>query len=144
MIGSAGSGVSAMPIFLAMGFVLLTSTAAHAATWYLMAADVDEMSNPSVADRMSKGSILGPLQFTSQAEFPSREKCEPARDALVDVWRRRSVIKRGGWDKYGIATTAGFIRCVPDTDPHLTKSRADDRAGKGLSLDVLLRKGRVR
>jgi hypothetical protein len=144
IIGSARSGVSAVRIFLAMVFVLLMSTAVHAATWYLMAADVDEMSNPSVADRMSKGSILGPLQLTSQAEFPSREKCEPARDALVDAWRRRSVIKRGGWDKYGIATPAGFVRCVPDTDPHLTKSRADDRAGKGPSLDVLLRKGRVR
>ena len=133
-----------MRIFLAMVFVLLMSTAVHAATWYLMAADVNLMSNPSVADRMSKGSILGPLQLTSQAEFPSREKCEPARDELVYAWRRRSVIKRGGWDKYGIATPAGFIRCVPDTDPHLTKSRADDRAGKGPSLEVLLRKGRAR
>src|ERR1700726_473217 len=47
IIGSARSGVSALRIFLAMAFVLLMSTGVHAATWYLMAADVDEMSNPS-------------------------------------------------------------------------------------------------
>src|SRR5258708_1631699 len=49
MIGSAGSGVSAMAIFLAIGFVLPMRTCAHPADWYLMGADGDGHSNPCVA-----------------------------------------------------------------------------------------------
>jgi hypothetical protein len=137
-------GVTAMRILLAMALILVMTTAVHAATWYLMAADLNAMSNPSVADRMSKGSRLGPLLLTSQAQFPSREKCEPARDELVESWRRQGVNKRGGWNKYGITTPAGFIRCVPDTDPHLTQTRTAGRAKATPSLEVLLNKRRAR
>ena len=129
-----------MRLLLALTLILAMTTAAHAATWYLMAADIDAMSNPSVADRMSKGSRLGPLLLTAQSEFPSREKCEPARDELVQNWRKQSVIKRGGWSKYGLTTPASFIRCVPATDPHLTKTRTAGQAGATTSLEILLGK----
>jgi hypothetical protein len=133
-----------MRIFLALVLILAMTTAVHAATWYLMAADMKAMSNPSVADRLSKGSRLGPLHLTSQAEFPSREECEPARDKLIDTWRKQSVTMRGGWDKYGIITPAGFIRCVSDSDPHLVKSSTAGEAKPAASLVVLLNKRRVR
>ena len=132
-----------MRVLLAIALVLVMSTAVHAATWYLMAADIKAMSNPSVADRMSKGSRLGPLEFASEGAFPSREQCEPARDKLVEAWRKQSVNKRGGWDKYGIRSPTEFIRCVPDTDPHLTKVRVAGKAMPAPSLEVLLNKRRV-
>jgi hypothetical protein len=124
--------------------LMLSSTSVHAGTWYLMAADLKVVSNPSVADRLYQGSRLGPLQLTSQGEFSSRDECEPARKKTIDVWRRESVTKRGAWDKYGINSPGEFIRCVPDTDPHLTKSSVNDRANEGPSIEVFLRIRRVR
>jgi hypothetical protein len=73
--------------------------AAHAETWYLMAADEKLMSEPGMATRMSRGSTI---LLTSHAELPSREKCESARPSLIDDWRRRrSVITRGSWNRHG-------------------------------------------
>ena len=128
-----------MRTILALAFILVMATAAHAGTWYLMAADLNDMSNPSVGERMSSGPRLGPLHLTSQAQFPSREECEPARDKLVEAWRRQSVVKRGGWDRYGITTPAVFIRCVADSDPHL-KRRGDSAP----MLEIYLNKRRFR
>ncbi len=109
-----------------------------------MAADAKLVSNPSVADRLVKGAVLGPLELISKGEFPSREDCEPSRDQLIAAWRKQGLIMRGGWDKYGIRGPGDFIRCVPDTDPHLTKSTTGDRPRGTRSLEVLLRNKRGR
>jgi hypothetical protein len=135
---------SMLRICPAVVLILMLSSSAHAGTWYLMAADLKVVSNPSVADRLYQGSRLGPLQLTSQGEFSSRDECEPTRKKLIDAWRKQSVTKRGAWDKYGINSPGGFIRCVPDTDPHLTKSSVNDPAKEGPSIEVFLRIRRVR
>lgn len=136
--------VSSTRVIVAIVLILLLTTSAHAGTWYLMAADAKLVSNPSVADRLVKGAVLGPLQLISQGEFSSREDCEPSRDQLIAAWRKQGLIMRGGWDKYGIRGPGDFIRCVPDTDPHLTKSTTGDRPRGTRSLDVLLRNKRGR
>jgi hypothetical protein len=125
-------------VFAAILLIPILATGVHAGTWYLMAADLKIVSNPGVSTRLYQGSRLGPLQLSSQGEFSSRVECEPARDKLIEEWRKQSVVKRGSWDKYGINSPGGFIRCVPDTDPHLTKSPRD-RAKEGPSIDVYLR-----
>lgn len=109
-----------------------------------MAADAKLVSNPSVADRLVKGAVLGPLELISQGAFSSREDCEPSRDQLIAAWRKQGLITRGGWDNYGIRGPGDFIRCVPDTDPHLTKSTTGDRPRGTRSLEVLLRNKRGR
>lgn len=129
-------------LFVAIVLVLVVSVSAHAGTWYLMAADLKVVTNPSVADRLHQGSRLGPLQLTSQGEFSSRDDCEPARNKLADAWRKQTVNKRGGWDKYGITSPGGFIRCVPDTDPHLTKSRASSKEAPSVEAYLTIRRVR--
>jgi hypothetical protein len=129
----------AIRVFVAIGMVLVLGTNVHAGTWYLMAADLKIVSNPSVASRLYQGSRLGPLQLTSQGEFSSREECEPARKNLVNAWRKHSPTTRGGWDKFGITSASAFIRCVPDTDPHLTKSRAVEGSEAAPSMEIVLR-----
>ena len=129
---------------VAIVLILFSTAVAHAGTWYLMAADRKLMSNPSVADRLFKGSRLGPITLASLGEYSSRAECEPARQKLVDEWRKHSVNKRGSWDKYGVTSPGGFIRCVPDTDPHLAKAPPDDQAKGGHSLEVFLQVRAVR
>jgi hypothetical protein len=133
-----------MRVIGAVVLILLLTPTAHAGAWYLMAADAKVVSNPSVADRLHKGAVLGPLELISQGEFSSREDCEPSRDQLIAAWRKQGLMIRGGWDKYGIRGPGEFIRCVPDIDPHLTKSTADDRAKGTRSLEILLRNKRGR
>ena len=130
---------NAIRIFVAIGMVISLSTSAHAGTWYLMAADLKIVSNPSVASRLYQGSRLGPLQLTAQGEFSSREECEPARKNLVNVWRKHTPNTRGGWDKFGITSPSAFIRCVPNTDPHLTKSPAAEGTKSTPSMEIVLR-----
>ena len=130
---------NATRIFVAIGMIILTGTSAHAGTWYLMAADLKIVSNPSAASRLYQGPRLGPLQLTSQGEFSSREECEPARKHLVKAWRKHSPTTRGGWDKYGITSPSAFIRCVPDTDPHLRKSPAAEESKAIPSMEIALR-----
>jgi hypothetical protein len=103
--------------------IMVSATAAKSSTWYLMAPDEKILSNPGVAIRMEHGPVVGPLQFTSRGEFPSRGECEPARQKLVTKWRQLSVIKRGSWDKYGFTSPSVFVRCVPADDPQLKRSR---------------------
>lgn len=109
-----------------------------------MAADAKVVSDPSVADRLVKGPVLGPLELSSKSEFSSREDCEPTRDQLIATWRSQGLVTRGGWNKYGIRGPGDFIRCVPDTDPHLTKSTADDPPRGARSLEIFLRNKRGR
>lgn len=123
---------------VALGSTLVLSSVAHAGTWYLMEPDLKVVSNAGAADRLYQGSRIGPLELTSQGEFSSRDACEPARAKLIDDWRKHSPIKRGSWEKYGITTISSFIRCVPDTDPHLTKSGAKG----GPTLEVYLKNRR--
>ena len=124
--------------------LLVLTTSAHAARWYLMAADATVVSNPSVADRLVKGAVLGPIELSSKGEFSSREDCEPSRDQLIATWRNQGLILRGGWNKYGVRSPGEFIRCVPDTDPHLTKSAAEDQPKGTRTLEILLRTRRGR
>jgi hypothetical protein len=133
-----------MRMIVAVVLLLVLATSAHAARWYLMAADATVVSNPSVADRLVKGAVMGPLELSSKGEFSSREDCEPSRDQLIATWRNQGLIMRGGWNKYGIRSPGEFIRCVPSTDPHLTKSTADDRPNGPRSLEILLRNKRGR
>jgi len=111
-------------VYSAIALTMLLATAAQAQTWYLMAPDEKIMSNPGVAVRMEHGPVVGPLEFTSRAEFPSRAECEPARQKLITDWRQRSVIKRGSWNKYGFTSPSYFVRCVPADDQQLKKSSA--------------------
>jgi hypothetical protein len=111
-------------VFTAIGLTMLLATTAQAQTWYLMAPDEKIMSNPRVAVRMEHGPVVGPLEFTSRAQFSSRAECEPARQKLITNWRQLSVIKRGSWDKYGFTSPSVFVRCVPADDPQLKKPHA--------------------
>ncbi len=111
-------------VLTAIGLIMLLATTAQAQTWYLMAPDQKIMSNPRVAVRMEHGPVMGPLVFTSRAQFSSRAECEPARQKLIGEWWKLSMIKRGSWDKYGFTTPAPFVRCVPADDPQLKKSHA--------------------
>jgi hypothetical protein len=111
-------------VFTAIGLTMLLATTAQAQTWYLMAPDVKIMSNPKVAIRMEHGPMMGPLEFTTRAQFSSRAECEPARQKLITEWWKLSVIKRGSWDKYGFTSPGAFVRCVPSDDQQLKKSSA--------------------
>jgi hypothetical protein len=111
-------------VFTAIGLTMLLATAAQAQSWYLMAPDEKIISNPGVAIRMEHGPVMGPLEFTSRAQFSSRAECEPARQKLITDWRQLSVIKRGSWNKYGFTSPSVFVRCIPADDPQLKKPSA--------------------
>jgi hypothetical protein len=115
-------------VFTAIGLTMLLATTAHAQTWYLMTPDEKIMSNPKVAVRMEHGPMMGPLEFTSRAQFSSRADCEPARQKLITEWWKLSVIKRGSWNKYGFTSPSAFVRCVPADDPQLKKPSAGANA----------------
>jgi hypothetical protein len=130
-----------LSVFGALGLILLLGTNAHAAKWYLMTADQKAMSNPSVARRLYQGARIGPVELTSKGEYSSRKECDSPRQVLIETWRKDSVIKRGAWDQYRINSPSEFIRCVPSTDPHLTKSSGDDRSATGRSLEIYIKNG---
>jgi hypothetical protein len=111
-------------VYMAIGLTMLLATTAQAQTWYLMTPDVKVMSNPMVAVRMEHGPVMGPLEFTSHAQFSSRAECEPARQKLIAEWWKLSVIKRGSWDKYGFTSPSAFVRCVSADDQKLKKPSA--------------------
>src|SRR5215469_10815133 len=113
-------------VFTAIVLRMPLIAAANVQTWYLMAPDEKVVSNPRVAVRMEHGPVVGPLEFISRAKFSSRAECEPARQKLVAEWRRLSVIKRGGWNKYGFTSPSIFVRCVPADDPQLKKHGGPD------------------
>jgi len=115
-------GVMPNLVFSAVALTMLLVTAAQAQTWYLMAPDEKIMSDPGDTIRMERGPVMGPLEFTSRAEFSSRAECEPARRKLITEWQQLSVIKRGSWNKYGFTSPGAFVRCVPADDPQLKKS----------------------
>jgi hypothetical protein len=123
-------------ILLAMLLTLFSVGAARADTWYLMLADEKFMSEPEIATRMSRGSTVGPIHITSRAEFPSRDKCEAARPALIDDWRKRGIITRGSWKRHGFSAPDAFILCISDADPRLAKSSV--KAEPGRSMDLFL------
>jgi hypothetical protein len=107
--------------FAAVAITMLSTTAAQAETWYLMAPKEKIVSEPRVAIRMERGPVMGPLEFISREKFSSRAECEPARQRLVTKWRQLSVIKRGSWDRYGFTSPSIFVRCTPADDPQLKR-----------------------
>jgi hypothetical protein len=123
-------------IVLACLLTLLLDQAAHAATWYLMAADVKVISQPKAANMMSKGAVVGPIHFASQGSYPSRDQCESARQKLLDDWRQYSIPARGGWNRYGFHTPNSFAQCVSSADPRVSK-------GEVPTMDITLPKKRI-
>ena len=111
-------------VSIVMLAAVLFATSAQAETWYLMAPNEKEMSSSGVASEKHKGSVVGPIHFESRAEFPSRVQCEPARQKVIDDWRRASVMTRGSWNALGFTSPAEFVRCVSSGDPRLMKSSA--------------------
>jgi hypothetical protein len=61
---------------------------------------------------MIKGSVAGPIRFTSQGSFASRAQCESDRDKLVHDSQRHSITIRGGWSHYGFHSPNAFAQCV--------------------------------
>lgn len=114
-------------LFATAAITMLLASAAQAQSWYLMAPDEKIVSEPSVATRMERGPVMGPLEFISREKFSSRAECEPARDQLVTKWRQLSVIKRGSWNRYGFTSPSIFVRCVPANDPQLKKRGPESR-----------------
>jgi len=106
-------------ILLAAVMTVLLVTAAYAESWYLMAADEKVISDRKAASVMDKGAVVGPMRFTSTAEFSSRHDCETSRVKLVQEWRKQSIIARGGWAKHGFTTPNAFAQCVSASDPRL-------------------------
>jgi hypothetical protein len=124
--------------------VLLFATSAQAETWYLMVPNEKEMSSSHAASVKKKGPVAGPIHFESRAEFPSRERCEPARQKVINQWRRDSVIVRGSWNELGFTSPSDFVLCASSKDPRLVKSsiqtaartqEAGDRS-PGPSMDI--------
>jgi hypothetical protein len=112
-------------VFATIAVTMLSAKTAQAQTWYLMAPDEKIVSNPSVANRMEHGPVIGPLEFTSRGKFSSRAECEPARQKLITEWRQLGVIRRGSWTKYGFHSPSAFIQCVAADDPQLKRSAGD-------------------
>jgi hypothetical protein len=121
-----------------MLLTLMFAGAAHAENWYLMAADEKVLSDTQAASVMSKGSMVGPVHFSSQGEFNSRHECETDRHKLIHDWRKHSIIARGGWAKHGITTPNAFAQCIPADDPRLVKASAPADAKTGPTMDILL------
>jgi hypothetical protein len=125
-------------ILPAMLMVMLFARAACAETWYLMAADQEAMSNPKAANMLAKGSMVGPIRFTSTAAFSSRHECESSRTKLLAQWRQHSVIARGGWGKHGMTTPNGFVQCAAQNDPRLSKMPVGGDVEAPRTMDILL------
>jgi hypothetical protein len=106
-------------ILLAAVMTILFVTAAYAETWYLMAADEMVIGDRTAASVMDKGAVIGPVRFTSKAEFTSRGDCETSRIKLVQDWRKDGIIAHGGWAKHGFTTPNAFAQCVSGSDPRL-------------------------
>jgi hypothetical protein len=123
-------------ILLAMLLTLLLVGAARAETWYVMAPDEKLMSRPDVAATMHQGASVGPIHLTSKGEFPSRQKCEAARSAIVRDWRKRGVISHGSWNRHGISSANPFIVCTTGADPRMARSPVG--AGGIRSMEILL------
>jgi hypothetical protein len=125
-------------ILLVTLMMLLFVTAAYAETWYLMAADQKVISDRKAATVMDKGVVVGPVRFTSKAEFTVRNDCETSRIKLVQDWRKEGVISRGGWAKHGFTTANAFAQCVSDSDPRI-------KVADGVRyMSILLQSGRRR
>jgi hypothetical protein len=118
--------------------VLFTGIAHANTTWYLMAVDVKLISEPQAANKLSKGSMIGPVNFTSQGEFNSRHECESDRRKLIYDWRPHSVIARGGWARHGITTPNSFAHCISSSDQRLLKPTPAIDAMAGPTMDILL------
>lgn len=123
-------------VLTAIAAVVLFAATAHAETWYLMAADEKALSQPQAANMMSKGSMVGPVHFSSQSEFNSRHECEADRHKLIHDWRQHSIIAKGGWAKHGINNPNAFAQCISGADPRLVKSAA--AADVKPTMDILL------
>jgi len=131
-------------LLVVMFAVVLFAASAQAETWYLMAPNEKEMSSPRAASVKHKGPVVGPIHFESRAEFPSRKQCEPARQKVINDWRRASVITRGSWNQLGFTSPSKFVRCVSSGDPRLVKSSLPTTAptqepgyrSSGLSMDI--------
>ncbi|HKV53786.1 MAG TPA: hypothetical protein VJN94_04005 [Candidatus Binataceae bacterium] len=116
--------VFVLALFLVTGY----SAAAFAMNWYLIAPDQKDMSNPMVSTRMHSGPVVGPLDGATQGRYESRPQCESGRRELIEGWRKASVIKRGGWDRFGLRSPSDFIRCVPANDPQLHRTAGNPTA----------------
>jgi hypothetical protein len=127
--------VSIKRILAAALIALALATTAFAETWYLMAADEKTTSEPKAANMMAKGSLVGPLHFTSRGEFASRDQCEADRHKLLNDWRRHSIVARGGWSRRGFTTPNAFAQCLSAADPRLVKA-ADAPPSADLMLQV--------
>jgi hypothetical protein len=101
---------------------LVFAATAYAETWYLMAADEKVISEGKAAATMSKGSVVGPLRFTSRGEFSNRSECETDRHKLLTDWQRHSLMARGGWSRRGFTTPNAFAQCLSESDPRLVKT----------------------
>jgi hypothetical protein len=117
-------------LLIVMLAVVLFATSAQAETWYLMYPNEKEMSSSRAASVKNKGSVAGPIHFESRAEFPSRRQCEPARQKVINDWRRASVVMRGSWNELGFASPSEFVRCVSSGDPRLVRSSSAQAAAR--------------
>jgi len=108
--------------------LVLFATSAQAETWYLMTPNKQQMSSSHEASVKKLGSVVGPIHFEARAEFPSRGQCEPARQKVIDDWRRTSVMTLGSWSALGFTSPSEFVRCVSSADPRLVKSSAQTAA----------------
>jgi hypothetical protein len=110
------------PVMISLvGLVFLTG-ASRPQTWYLMAPDENKISNPMAHSTMNRGTVVGPVWLSSQGTFDSREDCETARRKLNAQWTARSVMKRGGWERFGLRSPGELTRCMPSTDPQLANA----------------------
>jgi hypothetical protein len=125
----------ALPALL---MVALSTRAAGAESWYLMSADLQAMSNPKAAGLLARGSVVGPIHFTSSSAFASRQECESSRRKALEQWRHNSVIQRGGWGKHGITTPNAFVQCIADRDPRLAKIPAGGNADAPRTMAINL------
>lgn len=117
---------------------MLFAREACAGTWYLMAADPHAMSNSKAASMLAKGSVAGPIPFTSSAAFASRHECETSRNKMLVQWRQYNVIQRGGWSRHGFTTPNGFVQCISEADPRLSKLPAGSSAEAPRTMEIML------
>lgn len=116
---------------------MLVATAAHAKTWYLMAANEKVVGSVKAATVMDKGAVVGPVHFLSRGTFSSRKDCEAARREVLNEWRTRGVIAKGGWRRHGVSTANGFVQCITENDPRLKTEPGGIR-----SMNIMVNKTR--